>query len=131
MNIKKLLVVFCSTTLFIGCSTSPQIIVDPQFVKDEIKYDKDMEECRLMSLEYNNTPMTLGSALLGGATAVGATAAVLATGGLILLPIGIAAAAGGGALLGGGISDSFENESQAGIWADCMTGRGYKAYAVK
>ncbi len=131
MNLNTLIVVITSTLFIVGCTTSPQIIVDPQFVMDEIKYDKDMEECRLMSLEYNNTPITVGSALLGGAIAVGATAVVLATGGLILLPVGIAAAAGGGALLGGGISDSFENDSQAGVWADCMKGRGYKAYAVK
>jgi len=126
-----LIVVITSILFIVGCTTSPKIVVDHQFVMNPVKYHKDMEECRLMSIGHNNTATTIGSALLGGALAVGATAAVLATGGLILLPLGIAAAAGGGAWIGGGISDSFENDSQAGIWADCMNGRGYKAYAVK
>ena len=37
----------------------------------------------------------------------------------------------GGAAIGGGISKSKENEARERIWADCLNGRGYKAYTSK
>ena len=66
--------------------------------------------------------------MLGGAAAVGTTTAILATGGLYLLPAGAALFGGGGAAIGSGISKSKQNDARQKIWAECMNKRGYEAY---
>ena len=115
----------------VGCASSPQVVVDPQSITDGIKYNKDMAECKAISENYDASSATTGSAVLGAGVALGTAALVLATGGLYLLPAGAAAAGGGGAAVGGGISKSKENAARERIWADCLTGRGYKAYTSK
>jgi hypothetical protein len=127
---KKIICIFTCVTL-VGCASSPQVVVDPQSITDGIKYNKDMAECKAISENYDASSATTGSAMLGAGAAIGTAALVLATGGLYLLPAGAAAAGGGGAAIGGGISKSKENEARERIWADCLTGRGYKAYTSK
>jgi hypothetical protein len=127
---KKIICIFTSIAL-VGCASSPQVIVDPQSITDGIKYNKDMAECKAISENYDASSATTGSAVLGAGVALGTAALVLATGGLYLLPAGAAAAGGGGAAVGGGISKSKENAARERIWADCLTGRGYKAYTSK
>lgn len=111
-----------------GCATGPQIVVDPQSIKDVTKYDKDLAECKAISEGYDASGATTGSALLGAGAAVGTAALVLATGGMYLLPAGIVAAGAGGAAVGGGISKNKEGRAREKIWAECMAERGYKAY---
>lgn len=117
--------------LISGCASTPQVIVDPKSVSDGIKFNRDMAECKAISENYDMSSATAGSAILGAGATVGTAALVLATGGLYLLPAGIAAAAGGGAAVGGGISKSKENQAREKIWADCLNDRGYKAYTSK
>ena len=119
------------TAGIVGCSSGPQVIVDPTSITDGVKYNRDMAECKNLSENYDASAATAGSAMLGAGAAVGTAALVLATGGLYLLPAGILAAGGGGAAVGGGISQSRENQAKEKIWADCLTGRGYKAYSSK
>ena len=111
-----------------SCATSPQVAVDPKSIKDVAQYDKDLAECKAVSQGYDASGATAGSAALGAGAAVGTAALVLATGGLYLLPAGIAMAAGGGAAVGGGISKNKEGRAREKIWAECLNERGYKAY---
>ena len=65
-----------------SCAAAPKIAVDPSSIKDVAKYEKDLEECRAVSLNYDNSDAAGKSAVLGaGGALIGATA-VLATGGL-------------------------------------------------
>lgn len=111
-----------------ACAAGPQIAIDPKSITDTAQYEKDLGECKAVSENYDTSGATAGSALLGAGAAVGTAALVLATGGLYLLPVGIAAAGGGGAAVGGGISKNKESNARERIWAQCMTDRGYKAY---
>ena len=114
-----------------SCASNPQIVIDPQSISDMPKYNADMTECKAISEGYDASSATAGSAVLGAGVAIGTVAAVLATGGMYLLVPGIAMAGGGGAAVGGGISKSKENAAKEGIWADCMNGRGYKAFTSR
>ena len=127
----KKIVLLVSIASIVGCASSPQVIVDPKSITDGIKYNRDMAECKNLSENYDASAATAGSAMLGAGAAVGTAALVLATGGLYLLPAGIAVAGGGGAAVGSGISQSRENQAKEKIWADCLNGRGYKAYSSK
>lgn len=111
-----------------GCSTAPQVVVDPKSIKDVVKYDKDLAECKAVSQGYDASSATAGSAMLGAGAALGTTALILATGGLYLLPAGIVMAGAGGAAVGGGMSQNKEGRAREKIWAECMNERGYKAY---
>jgi hypothetical protein len=115
----------------VGCSSGPQVIVDPKSVTDGVQYNRDMAECKTLSENYDGSAATAGSAMLGAGAAVATAALVLATGGLYLLPAGIAVAGGGGAAIGGGISQSRENQAREKVWAECLNGRGYKAFSAK
>jgi hypothetical protein len=128
--VKKIIAITVCISLF-GCAAAPQVAVDPQSIKDVDKYNKDMAECKAISETYDASGATAGNAALGAGAAIGTAALVLATGGLYLLPAGVAAAGGGGAAVGGGISQSKENNAREKIWADCLTGRGYKAFSSR
>ena len=111
-----------------SCAAAPKIAVDPSSIMDVAKYEKDLEECRAVSLNYDNSDAAGKSAVLGaGGALIGATA-VLATGGLYLLPGGVALVGGAGAAAGKGSADKSQNRAQEKIWANCMKDRGYKAY---
>lgn len=114
-----------------ACASSPQVVVDPKSITDHGKYSRDMADCKTLSENYDLSNATAGSALTGAGIAVGTVAAILATGGLYLLPAGVAAASGTGAAVGGGISQSRENQAREKIWADCLNDKGYKAYTSK
>jgi hypothetical protein len=127
----KKIILLALTASLVGCSSGPQVIVDPKSVTDGVQYNRDMAECKTLSENYDASAATAGSAMLGAGATVATAALVLATGGLYLLPSGIAAAAGGGAAVGGGMSQSKENQAREKIWAECLNGRGYKAYSSK
>tara|TARA_B110000444_G_C18749353_1_gene551980 strand:+ start:271 stop:666 length:396 start_codon:yes stop_codon:yes gene_type:complete len=128
MKNKNIIYVFIAAFILQSCASAPKIAVDPSSIKDVTKYDKDLEECRAVSLAYDSSDAAGKSALLGGlGTVIGATA-ILATGGLYLLPGGVAIVGGAGAAAGKGVSDSKQNTAQEKIWASCMNDRGYKAY---
>ena len=120
-----------STVIVVGCASSPQVIVDPKSISDSEQYKKDYEECKSVAEGYDASSATAGSAMVGAGTAVGTAALVLATGGLYLLPAGVAVAGGTGAAIGGGVSKTREGSAREKIWADCLTDRGYKAYSSK
>ena len=67
----------------------------------------------------------------GAVAALGTAAAVLATGGMYLLPSGAAVVGGGGAAIGAQRATGKENNAQEQIWAQCMEKRGYSAYTSK
>ena len=129
-NMKKFICILILIVLS-GCASAPQIVIDPQSITDMSKHNADMTECKAISEGYDASAATGGTALLGAGLAVGTVAAVLATGGLYLLVPGIAIAGGGGAAVGGGIGMSKENSAKERIWADCMNGRGYKAFTSR
>jgi len=110
-----------------GCAT-PNLVVDPNSIKNTDKFVQDMRECETISKQYDLSAPATGSAVLGAGLAVGTAAAVLATGGLYLLPAGILAAAGGGAALGGGLIKGKEAHARENIQAACLSERGYKSY---
>jgi hypothetical protein len=112
----------------IGCASAPQVVVDPNSIKDAKKYENDYAECKAVADAYDVSGATTGSAALGAGAAVGTAALVLATGGLYLLPGGIAAVGAGGAAAGGGVSKNRESRAREKIWSDCLADRGYKAY---
>ena len=120
---------FLSCFMLSSCAGGPKIAVDPQSITDGEKYQKDLEECRIVSKNYDSTGSVAGSAAVGALAGVGTIAAIIATGGLYLLPAGAALAGGTGAGIGGGISKNKESRAQEKIWANCMNTRGYKAYS--
>jgi len=128
MSHKHTSVTFLLTIFLAACSTAPQVVVDPQSIKDVTKYDQDLAECKALSEGYDASGATAGSALIGAGAAVGTAALVLATGGMYLLPAGVAAAGTGGAAVGGSISKNKEGRAREKIWAECLNERGYKAY---
>lgn len=127
----KILIPIILTTLVSACSTSPQVIVDPKSIRDQSKYNVDMSECKSISQNYDLSGSTAGSAVLGAGVALGTVAAILATGGLYLLPAGVAVAGGTGAAVGGGVTKSKESQAREKIWADCLNDRGYTVYTSK
>jgi hypothetical protein len=126
MRIGLILISTISLTVS-GCAT-PNLVVDPGSIKNTDKYVQDMKECESISKQYDLTGSTVGSAALGAGIAVGTVAAVLATGGLYLLPAGILVAGGGGAALGGGLVKGKESRARENIQAACLSERVYKAY---
>ena len=111
-----------------SCASDPKITVDPKSVKDMGKYQVDLKECKDIAMNFENKDAQTKSAALGAGAAVATTSAIIATGGLYLLPAGAALFGGGGAAIGSGISKSKQNDARQKIWADCMNKRGYDAY---
>jgi len=129
INFKKSLNILL--IFLVGCASSPQVVVDPKSIVDVQAYNKDNAECKSISEAYDASDATAGSALMGAGIGIGTAALVLATGGMWLLPAGAAVVGGSSAAVGGGISKSREGSAREKIWADCLTGRGYKAYSSK
>ena len=111
-----------------SCASDPKITVDPKSVKDMGKYQTDLKECKDIAMNFENKDAQAKSAALGAGAAVATTSAIIATGGLYLLPTGAALFGGGGAAIGSGYSKSKQNEARQKIWAECMNKRGYDAY---
>ena len=125
---KKISYILSVAIILQSCAAAPKIAVDPSSITDVAKYEKDYEECRAVSLAYDNSDAAGKSAVLGAGGALIGTAAILATGGLYLLPGGVAIVGGAGAAAGKGTADKSQNKAQEKIWASCMNDRGYKAY---
>ena len=128
LNNKKSVYIVIAVFILQSCASAPKIAVDPSSIEDVAKYEKDYEECRAVSLAYDNSDAAGKSAVLGAGGALLGTAAILATGGLYLLPGGVALIGGAGAAAGKGAADKSQNKAQEKIWAACMNDRGYKAY---
>ncbi len=117
-----------------GCSTAPQVVVDPRSIKSEEEYRRDMGECHKLALSYDKSDSTTGNAVVGAA-AGGVTVAGIATAvaGAVFAPAipFIAAGAAAGGTLGGGLSKGGETASREKIMAECMVDRGYRAYSPR
>ena len=109
MKLKYILGVLCCTSL-VNCS-SANLVVDPASIKDPDKYVQDMKDCENISKQYDLTADVTRGAVVGAGVGIGGVAAILATGGLYLLPAGIALAGGGG---GGYRSRNEQIERKAG-----------------
>jgi hypothetical protein len=126
----KFFVSVLSCLLLINCS-SANLVVDPKSIKDTDKYVEDMKDCENIANQYDLTADATRGAIVGAGVGIGGIAAILATGGMYLLPAGIALAGGGGAGIGAGMSKSKERQARETIQAACLTDRGYKAYSSK
>ena len=105
------------------------MVVDPDSIIDEEKYKNDLEECELLSEQYDLSKATVTSGAVGAGIGHVAATTLLGTVGAIIFPGGVAVATAGGAGVGLGISKSKENKAREVILADCMKDRGYKAYS--
>ena len=128
MRNKNIVYLFVMLLILQSCASKPKIAVDPSSIKDVAKYDIDVEECRAVSLNYDSSDAVAKSAAVGAVGTLFTAVAVLASGGLYLLPAGAAVAGGTGAAVGGGMASKKQNAAQEKIWAACMVDRGYKAY---
>ena len=117
-----------------GCSTAPQVIVDPRSIKSEEDYRRDMDECHRLAMSYDKSDATTGNAAVGAA-AGGITVAGIATAvaGAVFAPAipFIAAGAAAGGTLGGGLSKGGETASREKIMAECLGDRGFRAYSPR
>lgn len=125
---KKFVFVSVISSFLCACASDPQIVVDPQSITDQAKYQKDLQECKTLSLTYTQDNEKTTGASIGAVAALGTATAVLATGGMYLLPGGALVVAGGGAALGSRSATGKEISTQEQIWAQCMGKRGYSAY---
>lgn len=125
---KLSIILILNVFILSSCASDPKITVDPKSVKDMGKYQVDLKECKDIAMNFENKDAQTKSAALGAGAAVATTSAIIATGGLYLLPAGAALFGGGGAAIGSGISKSKQNDARQKIWADCMNKRGYDAY---
>ena len=128
---KKFVFVSVLSVSLCACASDPQIVVDPQSITDQAKYQKDLQECKSLSLSYTQDNEKTTGAGIGAVAALGTAAAVLATGGMYLLPGGALVVAGGGAALGSRRATGKEISVQEQIWAQCMEKRGYSAFTSK
>ena len=105
------------------------MVVDPDSIIDEEKYKNDLEECELLSEQYDLSKATVTSGAVGAGIGHVAATTLLGTVGAIIFPGGVAIATAGGAGVGLGISKSKETKAREVILAECMKDRGYKAYS--
>lgn len=117
-----------------GCSTTPRVAIDPQSISDQSQYKQDMDDCTSVATQYDLSSDTAGSAVAGAAAGGVAVAGVAtAVAGAVFAPaipfIIAGTLAGGGAA--GGYSKAKETKAREQILADCMTDRGYRAYASR
>ena len=128
MMFRKLILLLMLSLMMSNCS-GPQMVVDPVSIIDEEKYKNDLEECELLSEQYDLSKATVTSGAVGAGIGHVAATTLLGTVGAIIFPGGVAIATAGGAGVGLGISKSKENKAREVILAECMKDRGYKAYS--
>ena len=110
--------IFISSLFLISsCASDPKITIDPKSVKDIGKYQIDLKECKDIAMNFENKDAQVKSAALGAAGVVGTIGAIAATGGLYLLPAGVALFGGGGAAIGSGMIKSKQNDARQKIWS--------------
>jgi hypothetical protein len=117
-----------------GCTSGPQVAIDPRSITDTAKYESDLAECTSIAKNYDMSSSAIKNAAVG-ATAGGVAVAGIATAvaGAVFapaIPFIVAGSALGGTALGGG-AKMKENNARESILAECMKDRGYKAYSSK
>ena len=76
------------------------MVVDPDSIIDEEKYKNDLEECELLSEQYDLSKATVTSGAVGAGIGHVAATTLLGTVGAIIFPGGVAIATAGGAGVG-------------------------------
>jgi len=134
MHIFKKVTATLLITALAGCSSGPQVVVDPKSITDTGKYKTDNAECTAIAKNYDLSGNAVANGVVGaaaGGVAVGGIATAVA--GAIFWPaipfIIAGSAVGGGAMAGH--SKQKESKAREDILASCMTDRGYKAYTAK
>tara|TARA_B100000579_G_scaffold179848_1_gene146565 strand:+ start:816 stop:1268 length:453 start_codon:yes stop_codon:yes gene_type:complete len=143
--IRLLLLAFLSYALS-SCASVPDYrpIVDTSntqqggvtIVFDEEKYANDYVECFRITNNVDYSDEKTIAALKGGATGAAVVgtgvATVLASGGVVMLPV-VLPIYGAAMLIGGGSNVSATNEEEqkmrAIVWNSCLTERGYKVFS--
>ena len=133
-SVRKLTFVLIATLWASGCTSGPQVAIDPKSISDADKYQTDLSECTAIAKNYDMSSSAIKNAAVG-ATAGGVAVAGIATAvaGAVFapaVPFIIAGSALGGTALGGG-AKLKENNVRESILAECMKDRGYKAYSSK
>jgi hypothetical protein len=144
MNSRTLIIIFLSTLT--ACASIPDYrpIVDTSNIKkddytlifDEEKYANDYVDCeRIVSNVDYSSEETIAKlkGAAGGVAVVGTgVATVLASGGVVLLPVVLPIYAAA-ALIGGNSNSSATNAEEqkmrAIVWNSCLTERGYKVFS--
>ena len=123
---------FFLTFLVQGCTSPPQVVVDPRSVKNEAQYNKDMAECFSIAKGYDiggkKVKNTTVGAVAGGGVVAGIAVAVSGAVFWPAVPFIVAGAALGG-VTGNEITDSNETGSKEKIISECLKDRGYRAYS--
>ena len=114
-----------------GCSSPPQVVVDPRSISSEAQYNKDMSECFSISEGYDLSNKkgknTAVGAVAGGGVIAGVAVAVSGAVFWPAVPFIVAGAAVGG-ISGDELASSKEVGGREKIISDCLTDRGYRAY---
>jgi len=124
--------------MLVACATVPDYkpIVDTTVITDFVKYEKDYQECEILTNSVDYSDEKTASAIKGaavGAGVVGAGAAVsIAAGGIVLAPVilpiyAVAALIGGKRYQSGTIDE--EKKLKAIVWNSCLKDRGYKVFS--
>jgi hypothetical protein len=125
------IVLFTVVTLISGCASKPQVAVDPKSIRNQAKFQQDLEECTTVAENYDLTEGAVKTGAVGAVAGGGAAAGVAtAVAGAIFWPA-IPFIVGGafvGGVGGGGVVKVKEADARETILADCMTERGYKTY---
>jgi outer membrane lipoprotein SlyB len=116
-----------------GCASKPQMVVDPQSIKDQAKYEIDAGECleiaRSFDLSGNTAAKAVGGAAIGGAAVAGIASAVAGAVFAPAIPFIVAGSLAGGGMWGAA-STKEERRAREKILVQCLNDRGYKAYDV-
>ena len=79
MRNKSIVYLFALTLVLQACASKPKIAVDPSSIKDVAKYEKDVEECRAVSLNYDSSDAVAKSAAVGAVGSLASAVAILPT----------------------------------------------------
>lgn len=130
MKLTHAMAVVCLILFLAGCSTSPVLAVDKRSIWNSAEYERDLRVCQGKAEDFDASATKKGWALMGAGVAVGTATAILATGGLALLPVGVLGVGVGGAAVGGGVVHQQEGLVKKKMVAQCLSNRGYKISLV-
>ena len=133
LPIKRIFVVLFSVLILLsGCASEPRIVVNPNSIPDQKKFEQDQAECIEVARDYELSGEKAGKAVAGaaiGGTAVAGIATAVA--GAVFapaIPFIIAGAVAGGGLWGASVSKE-EAKARESILIQCLQSRGYEVYA--
>lgn len=133
LPIKRIFVALISVLMLLpGCAAKPQIVVNPNSILDQRKFEQDQAECIEVAQNYELSGEKAGKAVAGaaiGGTAVAGVATAVA--GAVFapaIPFIIAGALAGGGLWGASVSKE-EAKARQSILIQCLQSRGYEVYA--